>query len=77
MSMFGMPSSKPIKTPSAANIPLTTMFAPKLDENKEYMSRVSSVNAVGNLMYVMVCMRHDLAYAIAIVSRLMAQPGRM
>uniref|UniRef100_A0A3Q7HPX3 Reverse transcriptase Ty1/copia-type domain-containing protein n=1 Tax=Solanum lycopersicum TaxID=4081 RepID=A0A3Q7HPX3_SOLLC len=36
---FGMSSSKPIDTSSAANIHLTAMFSPQSEEEKEYMSR--------------------------------------
>uniref|UniRef100_A0A3Q7IN47 Reverse transcriptase Ty1/copia-type domain-containing protein n=1 Tax=Solanum lycopersicum TaxID=4081 RepID=A0A3Q7IN47_SOLLC len=39
LARFGMSSSKPIDTPSAANIHLTAMFAPQSEEEKEYMSR--------------------------------------
>uniref|UniRef100_A0A3Q7GQW1 Reverse transcriptase Ty1/copia-type domain-containing protein n=1 Tax=Solanum lycopersicum TaxID=4081 RepID=A0A3Q7GQW1_SOLLC len=39
LARFGMSSSKPIDTPSAANMHLTAMFAPQSEEEKEYMSR--------------------------------------
>uniref|UniRef100_A0A3Q7GF13 Reverse transcriptase Ty1/copia-type domain-containing protein n=1 Tax=Solanum lycopersicum TaxID=4081 RepID=A0A3Q7GF13_SOLLC len=39
LARFGMSSSKPIDTPSAANIHLTAMFAPQSEEEKKYMSR--------------------------------------
>uniref|UniRef100_A0A3Q7J734 Reverse transcriptase Ty1/copia-type domain-containing protein n=1 Tax=Solanum lycopersicum TaxID=4081 RepID=A0A3Q7J734_SOLLC len=50
LARFGMSSSKPIDTPSAANIHLTAMFAPQSEEEKEYMSRVPYASAVGSLM---------------------------
>ena len=40
-----------------------------LKEEEEEKSRVPYVSAVGSLMYVMVCTRADLAYAVSIVSR--------
>uniref|UniRef100_A0A3Q7EXK7 Reverse transcriptase Ty1/copia-type domain-containing protein n=1 Tax=Solanum lycopersicum TaxID=4081 RepID=A0A3Q7EXK7_SOLLC len=52
-----MSSSKPIDTPSAANIHLTAMFAPQSEEEKEYMSRVPYASAVGSLMYAMAVKR--------------------
>ena len=76
LARFGMSSSKPIDTPSAANIYLTAMFAPQSEEEKEYMSRVPYASAVGSLMYAMVCTRQDLAHAVSVVSRFMGQPGR-
>nr|GEY60364.1 copia LTR rider [Tanacetum cinerariifolium] len=40
------------------------------------MSKVSYANAVGSLMYLMVCTRPDIAYAVSIVSRYLANPGK-
>uniref|UniRef100_A0A3Q7I167 Reverse transcriptase Ty1/copia-type domain-containing protein n=1 Tax=Solanum lycopersicum TaxID=4081 RepID=A0A3Q7I167_SOLLC len=37
LARFGMSSSKPIDTTSAANIHLTAMFAPQSEEEKEYI----------------------------------------
>ncbi|CAM0870358.1 unnamed protein product [Alopecurus aequalis] len=46
------------------------------DEDYEYMSRVPYSSAVGSLMYAMVCSRPDLSYAMSLVSRYMANPGK-
>ena len=40
------------------------------------MSRVPYANAVGCLMYAMVCTRADIAHAVSVVSRFMARPGK-
>ncbi|GJR25984.1 retrotransposon protein, putative, ty1-copia subclass [Tanacetum coccineum] len=40
------------------------------------MSKVSYANAVGSLMYLMACMRPDIAYAVSVVSRCLANPGK-
>lgn len=40
------------------------------------MSQVPYANAVGSLMYCMVCTRPDLAYGISVTSRFMACPGK-
>ncbi|WVZ89612.1 hypothetical protein U9M48_035991 [Paspalum notatum var. saurae] len=37
---------------------------------------ISRDNAVGSLMYAMVCSRPDLSYAMSLVSRYMANPGK-
>nr|GEX14380.1 protein argonaute 2-like [Tanacetum cinerariifolium]GEX98295.1 protein argonaute 2-like [Tanacetum cinerariifolium] len=42
------------------------------DWDVERMSKVPYVNVVGSLMYLMVCTRQDIAYAISIVSRYLA-----
>ena len=40
------------------------------------MSRVPYASAVGSLMFAMVCTRLDIAHAVGVVSRYMANPGR-
>jgi hypothetical protein len=40
------------------------------------MSKVPYSSVVGSLMYVMVCSRPDLSYAMSLVTRYMANPGR-
>ena len=40
------------------------------------MSRVPYSSVVGSLMYVMVCSRPDLAYAIGVVNRYMEKLGK-
>ena len=47
-----------------------------MDEDFEYMSRVPYSSVVGSLIYVMVCSRPDLSYAMSLVSRYMANPGK-
>src|SRR4051812_3675682 len=40
------------------------------------MNSIPYANIVGSLMYVMVCTRPDIAYAVSLVSRYMANPGK-
>lgn len=40
-------------------------MSPKSDVDIEHMSRVSYSSAIGSLMYVMVCTRPDLSYALS------------
>nr|GEV19963.1 hypothetical protein [Tanacetum cinerariifolium] len=42
----------------------------------EYMLRIPYASPAGSLMYVMVCMRPDIAHAMIVVSRYMAHPGK-
>ncbi|GJW51510.1 hypothetical protein Tco_0092861 [Tanacetum coccineum] len=42
----------------------------------EMMSKVPYANAVGSLMYLMVCTRPDIAYAVSVVSRYLANPSK-
>ncbi|XP_075515339.1 secreted RxLR effector protein 161-like [Primulina tabacum] len=40
------------------------------------MEKIPYANAVGSLMYAMICTRPDLAYAVSLVSRYISKPGR-
>ena len=40
------------------------------------MSGIPYAEAVGSLMYAMVCTRPDIAYSVCMVSRFMANPGK-
>ena len=40
------------------------------------MSKVPYSNAVGSLMYAMVCTRPDISHAVGTVSRYMHNPGK-
>ena len=40
------------------------------------MSRVAYSSVVGSLMYVMVCLLPDLAYAVSVVIRYMVKPSK-
>ncbi|GJS96128.1 hypothetical protein Tco_0803096 [Tanacetum coccineum] len=46
------------------------------DCDVERMSKVPFANAVGSLMYLMVCTRPDIAYAVSVVSRYLTNPGK-
>nr|GEV95376.1 retrotransposon protein, putative, Ty1-copia subclass [Tanacetum cinerariifolium] len=47
---------------------------PVRDCDVERMSKVPYANAIGSLMYLMVCTRPDIAYTVSIVSRYLANP---
>lgn len=40
------------------------------------MKRIPYANVVGSIMYAMVCSRPDLAHAMSVISRFMANPGK-
>ncbi|GJY59135.1 RNA-directed DNA polymerase, eukaryota [Tanacetum coccineum] len=46
------------------------------DCDVERMSKVPYANAVGSLMYLMVCTRPDIADAVSVVSKYLANPGK-
>ncbi|KAL6331686.1 hypothetical protein AAG906_014336 [Vitis piasezkii] len=52
-------------------------FSQKKNKEKEDMRRVPYASVVGSLMYVMVCTRPDIAYAVGVVNRFLSNPGRL
>jgi hypothetical protein len=73
---FNMHDAKSVSTPIAPHFKLSAEQCPSTDEDFEYMSRVPYSSVVGSLMYAMVCSRPDLSYAMSLVSRYMANPGK-
>jgi ATP-binding cassette subfamily B (MDR/TAP) protein 1 len=71
-----MPDAKKVTTPIAPHFKLSATQCPVTNEDIEYMSRVPYSSAFGSLMYAMVCSRPDLSYAMSLVSRYMANPGK-
>ena len=67
-----MKNAKLGSTPLANHFRLSTSQCPRTVKEIEDMSKVSYVSAVGCLMYAMVCTRSDLAHAVSVVSKYMA-----
>ena len=73
---FNMHDSSRVNTPIAPHFKLSSAQCPTKDEDLKYMSKVPYFSAVGSLMYDMVCSRPDLSYAMSLVTRYVANPGR-
>ena len=71
-----MQDYKPISTPLPINYKLSSSMSPSSEAERIEMSRVPYASAVGSLMYAMICTRPDIAQAVGVVSRFMANPGR-
>ncbi|PHT79031.1 hypothetical protein T459_17083 [Capsicum annuum] len=71
-----MQNAKPIITPLAAHFKLLATLSPKINNEHDFMSRVPYSSDVGSLMYALVCSQPDLSYAVSVVSRYMANPGK-
>ncbi|RVX20927.1 Retrovirus-related Pol polyprotein from transposon TNT 1-94 [Vitis vinifera] len=76
MQAFHMDHSKPVSTPLAQHFKFDHSTLPSTDEEVEYMKSVPYSSVVGSLMYAMVCIRPDLAFAVSVVSRFMSNPGK-
>ncbi|GJU97609.1 zinc finger, CCHC-type containing protein [Tanacetum coccineum] len=64
-----------VSVPLGAHFKVSLNDCPSSDWDVERMSKVPYANVVGSLMYLMVCTRPDIAYAVSIVSRYLANPG--
>jgi len=71
-----MTEVRPIITPLAGHFKLSSKQCPQSPDEKEEMSRVPYVSAVGLLVYAMVCTRPDLTHVVSTVSRFMSNPGK-
>ena len=76
LETFDMSNSKTVLTPLAQHFKLSANQMPKTDYERDQMASVPYASAVGSIMYVMVCTRPDIAYALSMVSRFMGNPGK-
>ena len=75
LARFSMENSKKGTLPFRHGVHISKEQSPKTLEQKERMSRIPFASAVGSLMYVMLCTRPDICYAVGIVSRYQSDPG--
>ncbi|KAL2620625.1 hypothetical protein R1flu_000830 [Riccia fluitans] len=79
LERFNMLDAKPIGTSLANHFKhqLSIAFCPLDAIEKGLMSKVPYESVVGNLMYLMVCTRPDIAYALGKVSKYNANPRKV
>ena len=66
-----MERGKALSAPLPPYVKLCLNDCPKFDVEKDEMAKVPYSFGVGSLMYVMICTRPDIAYAVGVVSRYM------
>ena len=71
-----MQDCKPISTPLPTNFKLSSRMSPSNEEERMEMSRVLYTSVVGSSMFAMICTRPDIAQAVGVVSRYMANSGK-
>ncbi|KAG8492742.1 hypothetical protein CXB51_010463 [Gossypium anomalum] len=77
LQQFGMNEhTKPVSTPLASHFKLSAQLSPSTSTEQEYMLQVPYSNAVGSLMYAMVCTRPYISQIVSIVSRYMHNPRK-
>ena len=77
LQRFGInDKAKPVSTPLAPHFKLSALMSPSTECEREQMNHIPYANAVGALMYAMVCTRPDISHAVSMVSRYMHNPGK-
>ncbi|GJR75320.1 hypothetical protein Tco_0087685 [Tanacetum coccineum] len=68
--------TKRVSTPLASQFKISVAMSPKNDAEMAYMEKVPYANAVGSLMYAMICTRPDISHVVGMVSKYMHNPGK-
>ena len=76
LNRFNMNEAKLMSTPLDSHFKLSKEQSPKIEEERDHMSKVPYASAIDSLMYVMVCTRPDIAHTVGVVSRFMSKPGK-
>lgn len=71
-----MDNAKPVLTPLSAHFKLSKLQERTTDADIEYMKKIPYSNAVGSVMYAMVCSRPDITYGVGVVSRFIGNPWK-
>uniref|UniRef100_A0A2N9HS45 Integrase catalytic domain-containing protein n=1 Tax=Fagus sylvatica TaxID=28930 RepID=A0A2N9HS45_FAGSY len=74
LKRFHMQDCKPIDTLVGKGDSLSSEMCPKTQAEIESMARVPYANAIGSLMYAMLCTRPDICFAVGLVSRFQSNP---
>ena len=69
---FDMQGSKKGIIPMRHGVQISKEQSPKTPEDKALMERIPHASAIGSIMYAMICTRPDVAYALSVTSRFLA-----
>ncbi|KAL4342429.1 hypothetical protein GQ457_08G031100 [Hibiscus cannabinus] len=61
--------------PIRHGVSLSKEMCPSTPQERERMSQIPYASTIGSIMYVMICTRPDLSYALSMTSRYQANPG--
>ncbi|GJX43365.1 retrotransposon protein, putative, ty1-copia subclass [Tanacetum coccineum] len=74
LNNFRIDNGKSVKMPLGGHFKLLLKDCPVRDCDVERVGKVPYANAVGSLKYLMVCTRPNIAYAVSVLSRYLANP---
>ncbi|MCR2847927.1 hypothetical protein KN825_15195, partial [Weizmannia coagulans] len=75
LKRFSMQDSKRGFLPMSHGITLGKTQCPNTKDERERMSKIPYASAIGSIMYVMLCTRPDVSYALSITSKYQSDPG--
>jgi Reverse transcriptase (RNA-dependent DNA polymerase) len=75
LKRYGMKNCKPGNTPVAKGDKFSLDQCPKTELEKSEMHQIPYASLIGNLMYVQVCTRPDIAYITGMLGRYLSNPG--
>ena len=75
LSRFSMDNSKKGLLPFKYGLAFSKDQCPKTQEERDGMAGVPYASAVGSLMYVMLCTRPDICFAVSMVRRYQSNTG--
>ena len=77
LDRFSMSNCNPYPTPMAKGLKLSKDHSPQTEEQRKAMAKVPYQSAVGALMYLAMCTRPDILYAVVTAARFMHDPGEV
>ena len=75
LEKYGMSDCKPVQTPLPHKIALSHDMGPTTEEEKEFMSKVPYLSAVGSLQYLAMMTHPDITHSVAYLARFNSNPG--
>ena len=72
---FGMQEAKRGFVPMSHGIMISKEDCPKSSDDKDRMNKVPYASVIGSIIYVMICTRSDVSYALSMTSRYQSIPG--
>ena len=74
LNRFSMQNSKGGFLPMCQGISLSKTQCPTMKDERDRMSKIPYASAIGSIMYVMLCTRSDVSYALSMTSRYQSDP---
>lgn len=75
LEKYGMSDCKPVQTPLPPKLVLSHSMSPSTQEEKDLMSEVPYLSAVGSLQYLAIMTRPDIAHSVSYLARFNSNPG--